>query len=269
MSPARSRAARREYLRRLASVGFAVAAVVLIEVLSRTPLRLLTPAAILLTAVVGATVVAGMVEGLIAAALTTWYFAYFVSAPGTLLPYSHETLRQVLIFACSAPAVALMVGLLRQRAARMAEEAARRGREAAEVVAASLASSREAEQASRAAEERYRNLFEGVVAGVMRTFRDGRIVDCNQACLSILGYDSREELMAQNAGRFFRDPGELEALMERLAAGEVVTHLKVAFQRKNGRPIWVLMNARRMREGSSLLYETSIVDVTTLRDPQD
>ena len=116
-SPARRRRLRREYARRLLGPALAVVVVVLIEILSWTPLKLAAPAPILILAVVCATFVGGLVDGLIAAGITVWYYAYDLSSTGTTFPYTHETLRRVLVFGCSAPAVALMVGLLKQRAA--------------------------------------------------------------------------------------------------------------------------------------------------------
>src|SRR5206468_7936087 len=44
-------------------------------------------------------------------------------------------------------------------------------------------------------EARYRMLFERNIAGVFRTTRDGRILDCNSAFAGALGYASREELL--------------------------------------------------------------------------
>src|SRR5438093_1383994 len=121
----------RDYARRLLGPALAVAVVALMEVLSYTSLKVTVSPPILILAVVGATFVGGLVDGLIAAGITAWYYAYELSSPGTTFPYTHEALRRVLVFACSAPAVALMVGLLKQRAARATAEAARKEREAA------------------------------------------------------------------------------------------------------------------------------------------
>jgi PAS domain S-box-containing protein len=268
VTPTRRQRLRREYLRHVGSPGFAVAAVLLLEILSWTQAKFINPAPVLLVSVVCAAYVGGMFEGLIAAGITVWYYAYFVSAPGTIFPTTYETFRQAAVFACAAPAVALMVGLLKQRAARIAIEAAHREREAAETVVASLTTSRQAEKASRAAEERYRGLFEGVVAGVFRTFQDGHLADCNQACVRILGYDSRHDVLHQNAASFYWYPTDREALIHRLEAGETISNLEVPFKRKDGSPIRVRMNARRMDEGSRLLFEVSIVDTTERPEAQ-
>jgi diguanylate cyclase len=52
----------------------------------------------------------------------------------------------------------------------------------------------------QSSEEHYRLLFERSLAGVYRLAPDGRILDCNDACLRILGYASREEYLS-HAGR--------------------------------------------------------------------
>ena len=150
--------------------------VVLIEILSWTPLKLAAPAPILILAVVCATFVGGLVDGLIAAGITVWYYAYNPSSTGTTFPYTHETLRRVLVFGCSAPAVALMVGQLKQRAARSTAEAARKERESADAVYTSLTWTREAERFGREAERRFRAFFDPSVVGVMHTLRDRRLV---------------------------------------------------------------------------------------------
>jgi len=117
--------------------------VALIEGLSYTPLKVAVSAPILILTVVCASFVGDFVEGLIAAGITVWYYAYELSSPGTTFPYTHEALRRVLVFACSAPAVALMVGLLKQRAVRATAEAARKERESADAVYTSLTWTRE------------------------------------------------------------------------------------------------------------------------------
>ena len=111
-NPARRRRLHKEYARRLLGPGLAVAVVAFIEILSWTSLKFTAAAPILILAVVCASFVGGLVDGLIAAGITVWYYAYDLASAGTTFPYTHEALRRVLVFACSAPAVALMVGLL-------------------------------------------------------------------------------------------------------------------------------------------------------------
>ena len=47
----------------------------------------------------------------------------------------------------------------------------------------------------RTAEEKYRLLFEQVQEGVYVATPDGRLIDCNDAFVNMLGYGNREEVM--------------------------------------------------------------------------
>jgi PAS domain S-box-containing protein len=242
--------------------AIAVVVVALIEILSWTPLKLAAHAPILLLAVVWATFLSGLVDGLIAAGITVWYYAYDLSSTGTAFPYTHETLRRVLIFACSAPAVALMVGLLKQRATRSTAEAARKERESADAVYTSLTWTREAERFGREAERRFRAFFDTSVVGVMHTLRERRLVECNQTLVELLGCDSRQELMTMEADQLFEDPTDYAWLMAEVDRGSARAERDVALWRRNGTPRWVRVSVRRLDDPTRAVFEWSVVDIT-------
>lgn len=89
--------------------------------------------------------------------------------------------------------------------------------------------------------ERYRLLFERNVAGVFRSTRDGRILDCNDALVSCFGYASRDELMAQSTWDLYQNRADREALLEGLASGAALTNVPLRFKRKDGSPMTGLM----------------------------
>jgi PAS domain S-box-containing protein len=65
--------------------------------------------------------------------------------------------------------------------------------------------------------ERYRVLFGENVAGVSLTTPEGRIVDCNEACARILGFDSKEAMLAHSeAWDFYFSRAERQILIDRL-----------------------------------------------------
>lgn len=97
-------------------------------------------------------------------------------------------------------------------------------------------------QERRVSEERYRLLFEQNVAGVFRSTRDGRILDCNEALAAAFGYDSREELMAQPTWNLYQERAEREALLKSLAESTALTNVRLHFRRKDGSPMTALMN---------------------------
>ncbi len=262
MSPRRRHRVHRQYLRQLLSPAFALAAVALLEVLSWTPWSFAVPTTILLTAVVASTFVGGLVDGLISAGITAWYYSYLLSSPGMVFPYSHEALRRVLVFACSAPAVALMVGVIKQRAARVAAEAKRKERESSDAVFASLTWTRDAQKTGREAERRYRALFDASVMGILRGFRDGRPVECNEAFVRLLGYGDRADVMARNTRDFFAASADFERVLERLDSGGLSIEEELGFRRKDGEIRRMRLSARRLEEGAGLVIELGVVDVT-------
>jgi PAS domain S-box-containing protein len=83
-------------------------------------------------------------------------------------------------------------------------------------------------------ESRYRMLFDRNVAGVFRSTLDGRILDCNDALVSYLGYDSREELLALPAWELYHQRGDREDLLQRLHENRAILNTRMPFRRKDG-----------------------------------
>jgi PAS domain S-box-containing protein len=95
---------------------------------------------------------------------------------------------------------------------------------------------------SRNSEERYRLLFERNVAGVFRSTRDGRILDCNEALVTYFGYGSREELMEQPTWDLYQERAERESLLASLQSASSMTNVRLHFRRKDGSAMTALMN---------------------------
>ena len=124
---------------------------------------------------------------------------------------------------------------------------------------------RHAEEALRESGERYRALFERNLAGVFRgTLHSRRILDCNDAYASILGYDSRQEVL--NCGRLhdFYYPVEHEIVTYCLLREKALAGFEACFSRKDGTPIWVLENMSLIEEGEGEepLVEGTLIDLT-------
>jgi PAS domain S-box-containing protein len=91
--------------------------------------------------------------------------------------------------------------------------------------------------------ERYRVLFDKNVAGAVLTTPEGRIVDCNETCARIFGFDSREEMLAHSAWDFYFNRAERESLLDRLRTPGNNPAEEVCLRARDGAPIWVM--ARR------------------------
>ena len=104
-----------------------------------------------------------------------------------------------------------------------------------------------AEAALRAFESRYRLLFEGNIAGILLATLDGRVVDCNAAAANILGYESPQEALGVNTGKAHWHPGTRDAVVTFLRDRKALTGVEQRIHRKDGRPVWLMINLSRPR----------------------
>ncbi|WP_025321313.1 PAS domain-containing hybrid sensor histidine kinase/response regulator [Deferrisoma camini] len=105
------------------------------------------------------------------------------------------------------------------------------------------------------AEQRYQELFERVPIGLFQRRPDGTFLDLNPAMAEILGCFSREELLGRRVDDFYLDPSDRERFEAELEARDEVRDWTVRIRRADGRPSWVSVNARAVRdEKGRLLY---------------
>lgn len=94
----------------------------------------------------------------------------------------------------------------------------------------------------RVSEERYRMLFERNVAGVFRTTREGRILDCNDAFVSTLGYSARDELLGREAWELYHRREDRENFLAQVNESNALKHLRLHLKRKDGTPVIGVVN---------------------------
>jgi PAS domain S-box-containing protein len=107
-------------------------------------------------------------------------------------------------------------------------------------------------------EARYRMLFERNVAGVFRSTLDGNILDCNDALARYLGYDSRDDLLAQSAWDLYHWRADREALLEMLHANQEVLNTRMPLRRKDGTSLLAVISASLLPGEQAQLLGTII-----------
>ncbi|HMC23828.1 MAG TPA: GAF domain-containing protein [Thermoanaerobaculia bacterium] len=95
----------------------------------------------------------------------------------------------------------------------------------------------------QASEQRYRMLFERNIAGVFRTTLDGRILDCNEALASYLGYASREELLGRQTWDLYHQRSDREQFLSKLEHDHALTNLRLHLKKKDGSSVTGVVNA--------------------------
>ena len=123
--------------------------------------------------------------------------------------------------------------------------------------------------ALKASEQRYRELFQNVTAGVFQTTPDGKFMAANPALVRMLGYDSEDELLSLDVPRdIYMDPEHRDNWVRTMAEGGEVRNAELLLKRKDGTKIVVLENSRAVRdaEGRVLFYEGTLTDITAAHE---
>lgn len=130
-----------------------------------------------------------------------------------------------------------------------------------------IAARKEAENALRAAEEKYRTLFQDAVVGIFQAKPEGRLVNINRAFAKMHGYDSPEQLLTEAASGSavrFIDPEQLHEWADILEMQGTVQGSEIEVRCKDGSRKWVLVSIRAVRNarGEVILHEGSVEDIT-------
>ncbi|HEU4523048.1 MAG TPA: EAL domain-containing protein [Thermoanaerobaculia bacterium] len=110
------------------------------------------------------------------------------------------------------------------------------------------------------------NSFALDMVAIYRQTLDGRLLDCNDACARMLGYGSREELMA--TGRFsYVNLSDTLSIAAALPDLNRLSNVELAIRKKDGSIAWVLQNLKlvEVEEASKVWIEAAMFDVTEQR----
>lgn len=124
----------------------------------------------------------------------------------------------------------------------------------------------------RSAEEKYRLLFEQVQEGVYVAAPDGRLLDCNDAFVHMLGYGTREELQVLNLdSEICVDPKQRESFRHEIQAHNYVRNFDVTLRRKDGTILLAVESsfATRNSTGNIERYQGFVLDMTEKRRAED
>lgn len=123
------------------------------------------------------------------------------------------------------------------------------------------------ERELRDSEERLSNLYSLSPVGIFLCTREGRYLSANQALADLLGYPSVEALVSQVDSlpeRTFNEPAEWRDIVEKLETRGKFANRLVLRHKRDGTPIWVLMNMRAVRapDGTIAHFEGFTLDIT-------
>jgi diguanylate cyclase (GGDEF)-like protein/PAS domain S-box-containing protein len=129
-----------------------------------------------------------------------------------------------------------------------------------------------AEKDLRRSEARYRALAGNLNYGICRCGLDGGFLEVNEAMIRMLGYESREELLALDLARdIIQDPGGRAQLLGQSGANTQVDPIEIEWKRKDHTTLKVRLSGREVLSEQRELeaYEIIAEDVTRQRELED
>jgi len=127
-------------------------------------------------------------------------------------------------------------------------------------------------KALRHSQSLYRALADNPTYGICRCDAEGKFVDVNQALATMLGYATREELLAANhASEIVLDLGPATPLAGRSHETMCIEPVEIEWKRKNGATLKARLSGRGVYgdHGDFVGYEIIAVDVTEQRTLED
>jgi PAS domain S-box-containing protein len=125
---------------------------------------------------------------------------------------------------------------------------------------------------SKAAEERFTSLFNHMHEGVFVSTPDGKILDCNEAFVRMLGYGSKEEILKLDvAESVYVDTEDRNKFLSEIARQGFVRNFEILLRCKDGRKIHVIESsvATRAPSGQIERYQGVVLDVTEMKRAED
>lgn len=120
-----------------------------------------------------------------------------------------------------------------------------------------------------AGKARHRSQVERSLAGVFWCTLSGRITDCNDACARILGFESRDALLASVADQL-RAVDPPICMLTQLTRAESITDFECWLLRPDESRVCVLTNAYRLQaDTDSNLIEGTMIDITARKMIED
>jgi PAS domain S-box-containing protein len=116
-------------------------------------------------------------------------------------------------------------------------------------------------------ELRFTELFETMQEGAYFSSPEGRLLDANPALVTVLGYATKDELLALDPGKLNVDPAEAPVLGRAADDRGGVRAREITLRKKDGTPAVFLESSRAVWDaaGKLIRYQGTLIDVTERR----
>ncbi len=145
------------------------------------------------------------------------------------------------------------------------------GRPVTQVMARDISPRKQAEDALRRSEQRYRELFEGIPVGVYRLSIRGELRNFNRALVDLLAYPDRIQLLGLGTTELYFEEPEVERWRRSMQQHGRVDKFETRIKRFDGEVIWVRSTTQEIRDaqGQLLGYEGTAEDISDRKSVEE
>ncbi len=112
----------------------------------------------------------------------------------------------------------------------------------------------------------YERLLGGGLLGLFRSTIGGRMLDCNQTLVDLLGYGSVDEMKDIPVKNLYFDAGERQRFIDELADKKQLHNYEILLKHRNGSSVHVLESVMILEEaGRATVIEGVVIDITSVR----
>ena len=117
----------------------------------------------------------------------------------------------------------------------------------------------------------YSGVLSGLPVGLYQSTPAGRILDANPAMVRMLGYPTRDALLAVNAGDLYVNPDDRQRWQALIERERVLVDFETQYRRHDGTVIWVQDRARALiaDDGEAVYYAGILVDITARKQAEE
>ncbi len=131
---------------------------------------------------------------------------------------------------------------------------------------------KQAQKELQQSQARYQSMYNNAAQGMYQCTLDGRFLEVNPALAKTLGFESAGELHRQPGGAnsLYKNPKDRQAMLSVLREHLIVKNYEVEMQRRDGKSVWALINARLFEDPKGTTFiEGILVDNTEKKYAED
>ncbi|MBN2619718.1 PAS domain S-box protein, partial [candidate division WOR-3 bacterium] len=132
---------------------------------------------------------------------------------------------------------------------------------------------RQADEALRESEEKYKALTENLNVGIYRntTGSKGQFIEANPAIVRMFGYASKQEFLEMNVADLYQNPRDREEFNKKMLKFGFVREEELHLKKKDGSPFFGSVSAVAVKDehGDVLYYDGIVYDITERKKAED